>query len=164
MSAYNKKVNAANAAADAIDKSTVFQYAMDGLQEIQVQNQAQIKEGQARTKLDAATGEAAGAAASGGVTGNSVQELFRTYAVATGKDISNIRSDAEGQIAQGEAQKKGQQMSAQNQILNIAEGLPDNPSNAIVGNFIAAGLGIAKDYMADTTSTPGRGIFGRSFG
>lgn len=164
MAAYNKKVKAANAQGDAVVRSTILNYAMDGLQEQQVQNQEVVKEGQARDKLVAATGEAAGAAASSGVTGNSVEDLFRSYATATGKDIMLARSDAKAQIAQGEAQKRGQQMSAKNQLLSIAEGLPDDPTNSIVGNFIGAALGVGNAFAQNTTKLTGAARTGGVFG
>jgi hypothetical protein len=151
MSAYNKKIDAANAEADAINKSTIFKYSMTGLQQGQVQNQATIKEGQARTKLEAAEGEAAAAAGSGGVSGNSVLQLYRSYKVATGSDIMSLEADEQGQIAQAQGQKRGDQMSAENQILGIKEGLPSDPTPGIIGNFIGAALGVSNTFMKDTT-------------
>lgn len=174
MSTYNKKIGAANAEADAIEKSTIFKYQVTGLQQQQVENQATIKEGQSRDRLSAATGEAEAAAAGGGVTGNSVRELYRTFAVATGKDIMNTESDEQNQLQQGQLEKTADQKSSQNQLLGLYEGLPSDPTPGIIGNFIGAALGIGKDFMADTTSVKngsgglfGNGGFagtGRSFG
>jgi hypothetical protein len=174
MSGYNKKIRAANAQADAIDKSTVFKYSMTGLQQQQVQNQATVKEGQSRDKLVAATGAASAAAASGGVTGNSVSELYRSFAVATGKDIMSTEADAAGQVGQAQNEKRADEMSAKNQLLAISMGLPDDPTPGIIGNFIGAALGIGNSFMTNTTPVKngtgglfGSGGFagtGRSFG
>lgn len=162
MTAYNRKVVAANAEADAIEKSTVFKYQLSGLQQQQIQNQATIREGQSRDKLAGATGEAAAAAASGGVTGNSVRELFRSFAVATGKDIMNTEADKDAQVTQVQNEKRANQMSAQNQILGLYEGLPADPSSSIIGNYVGAALGIGKSFMDYTTpaTTKTGGLFG----
>jgi len=151
MASYDRKIEAANAEADAINRSTIFKYATAGLQEMQVQNQATVKEGQARERLSGAEGEAAAAAGGGGVTGSSVQQLYRAYNVATGSDIMNLESDEKGQIGQAEDEKKSDQMSAQNQILSIKEGLPSDPTNSIIGNYVGAALGIGASFMKDTT-------------
>lgn len=151
MSAYNKKVRAANAQAEAINKSVVFKYSINGLQQQQIEDQAAIKEGQSRMKLNAASGEAAAAAATGGVTGNSVRQLFRAYAVATGTDIAGFEADADSQINQAQQEKRSTQMSAQNQILAIKEGLPDDPTMGIIGNFVGAALGIGSSFVSNTT-------------
>jgi hypothetical protein len=79
QSAYGKSIAAANQEADAINRSTIFKYATQGLQEQQIQNEGTIKEGQERLKLSGAEGEAAAAAGSGGVTGSSVRELYRRH-------------------------------------------------------------------------------------
>jgi hypothetical protein len=149
--AYGKSIQAANAEADAINKSTVFKYATQGLQEQQIQNEATIKEGQERLKLSGAEGEAAAAAASGGVTGNSVRELYRTFNVATGNDVMNIEADEQGKIAQAESEKRATQMSAKNQILGVKEALPENPSTSIMGDMVGAALGVGKSFMSNTT-------------
>lgn len=174
MSAYNKKIAGANAQAEAINKSTVFKYSMTGLQQQQIEDQATIREGQARDKLSAAQGQASAAAASGGVTGNSVLQLFRSFAVATGKDIMNIESDQRGQLAQAQGEKRADEMSAKNQLLAIKNGLPDDPTSSMVGNFVGAALGVGKSFMDNTTAVKdgtgglfGSGGFmglGRSFG
>jgi hypothetical protein len=165
MAAYNKKIAAANAQAEAVNKSTVFKYSLSGLQQQQIEDQATVREGQARTKLNAATGEAAAAAGSGGVTGNSVRQLFRSYAAATGNDIMNIEADKDSQINQAQQTKRADQMSSQNQLLAIKLGLPDDPTMGIIGNFIGAALGVGKSFMDNTTPITDKsqrtgGIFG----
>lgn len=161
---YSRKVAAINAEADALNKSTAFNYNLDNLQEMQIQNQGQTQEGQAQTKLLAATGEAAGAAASSGVSGNSVQDLYRSYAVATGKDIMAIRANVKGQMGQAEAQKQQQNMDAKNKLLALKEGLPQNPASSIIGNYVSAALGVGKDFMADTTAVSSSKSTGGLFG
>jgi hypothetical protein len=162
-SAYGRSIAAANAEADAINKSTVFKYATQGLQEQQIQNEGTIKEGQARLKLSGAEGEAAAAAGSGGVTGNSVRQLYRSFNVAAGNDVMNIEADEQGKIAQAQSEKRATQMSAQNQILGIKERLPQDPSTSIMGDFLGAALGVGKAFMANTTKVP-TGTTGGLFG
>jgi hypothetical protein len=150
---YNQRVYAANAEADAINRSTVFTYAMNNLKASQVENQADVEEEQARGKLYAATGEARAAAASGGVTGNSVAALLESYRIATGKDLSGIRSNAEGEAAQTQAENKGAQLSAKNQIFGLKEGIgiAPNTSSTMVSSMISGALGVGKAFVDNTT-------------
>jgi hypothetical protein len=152
INAYNQRVNAANAEADAINKSTIFTYAMNNLKGEQIENQADVEEEQARDKLYATSGEATATATSSGITGNSVADLLESYRVATGKDISGIGATASGQLQQVAAENKGTQMGAQNQILGLKEGIglaPDT-STTMLSNIISGVLGVGKAYMDNT--------------
>jgi hypothetical protein len=95
-----------------------------------------------------------------------VAELFRSYAVATGKDIMAERAAARTQMAQGQLDKTSRQMSAQNQILGLKEGLPAAPTPVTntLGSIFGAALGIGKDFMQDTTKLTGAAANGGIFG
>jgi hypothetical protein len=162
-SQYNKKVNAINDEADAINKSTVFKYQMNGLQQQQIQDKATVEEGQARSKEQAAEGSAEAAAASGGVSGNSVNALIRGFKIATGKDIGWMQTDADNQTRQSMMQSKGSEMDARSQITNLKNNLPSDPSNSVMGRFFGAALGIGKSFV-DTTTPVTRGTTGGLFG
>jgi hypothetical protein len=75
----------------------------------------------------------------------------------------NIEADANNQIGQAQNQKKADQMSAQNQLLAIKNGLPDDPSASMVGNLVGAALGVGDSFMKYTTPDK-TAFFGRSFG
>jgi hypothetical protein len=163
QAAYNKKIGQANQQIDAIQKSTIFTYAQNGLQQQQIENKATLQEGQARLRDDSAKGEASAAAADGGVSGNSVGALMRSFGTATGTDIAGYEADKSGQIAQSRANSKGAEMSGNNQINGIVAGLPADPSTAIMGRYFSAALGVGKSFLDNTTpATKGdtSGLFG----
>jgi hypothetical protein len=164
QSAYGRSIEAASAEADAINKSTIFKYQTEGLKQQQIENQAAVKEGQARMKLSGAEGEAAAAAGTGGVTGNSVQQLYRAFNVATGNDVMNLEADEKGQLDQAQSEKRAAQMSAENQILGLKESLPQDPSSSIVGDAVGAALGIGKAFVSNTTPVTGAAASGGLFG
>jgi hypothetical protein len=164
QSVYNQKMRAADAQIDAIKKSTIFTYAQDNLQAQQVQNRAAVEEGGMRLKDDATSGEAAASAADGGVTGNSVTALMRSFKVATGTEIANTEADAQGQIGQTQANQKGAYVSANNQIAGVVAGEPLDPSNAIMGHYFDAALGIGKSFMDGTTKVGASNNTGGLFG
>lgn len=161
---YNAKMRTANQQIDAIQKSTIFTYAQDNLQSQQIQNKATVTEGTDRLKDTAASGEAVAAAADGGVSGNSVAELMRSFHVATGTEIANTDADASGQIGQTQAHSKGAYMSANNQIGGVIAGEPADPSQAILGHYFDAALGIGKSFLDNTTKVGTANSTGGLFG
>lgn len=164
MNQYNRKVRAINDEADALEKSLVFQYQLDGLRQQQAQDQAVIKKGESRLRLTEATGEAAAAAASGGVEGLSVDRLIRSFAVATGKDIGNTEAEKDNEVRQVTLEKKGQSMTAWNRLQSLKNEVPEDPTNKMIGRFFSAAFGVGDAYLKNTTKSPsGGGFLGRKF-
>lgn len=167
MSAYNRKVGAINTEADALEKSLIFKYQIAGVQEKQAQDKATIQTGDARLKLAEAQGEAGAAAAEGGIEGLSVDRLMRSFATATGKDISNIWTQRDNEVGQTEAEKKGYSIDAKNRLASLKSELPEDPSMKMLGRFFGAAFNVGDAFLKNTTPVgkgQSGGIFGRRFG
>lgn len=163
VDAYNKKVNAINEEGEAINRSTIFQYKLQQLQQQQIEDRTTAQVSDERLKLAEASGAGLAAAAGGGVEGNSVQALMRNFDVITGKNISGIKTEGDNALAQSRFEMKGTELNARNRMIGLRNEIPDDPSTKIIGRFVGAGLGIASSYISNTTKTPGSGLFGRSF-
>lgn len=163
QAAYAKKTKAINDEAEAINRSTIFNYKLQQLQQQQIEDRTTAQVADERLKLADATGTGIAAAASGGVEGNSVQALLRNFDVVTGKNISGIKTQGDNEIAQSRFEMKGTELNARNRRQGIDNERPNDPSSKIMGRFVGAALGIASSYVSNTTKTPGSGMFGRSF-
>ena len=162
---YNGKVRAINQEASAIDNSTIFKYQMSSLQQQQIQDAGAAKVGDARLKLTEGTGTATAAAASGGVEGNSVQQLLTSFAVSTGRDVMYANQQTGNELKQVEMEKKGFQMDADARKRSLVNQLPNDPSMKIAGRFLSAAFQTGNSYISNTTKTAdGSGVFGRRFG
>lgn len=162
---YNKKMDALNHEADAINKSTIFKYQQQSLAEQEIQDKTSIDIDNLKTSARAAEGTATAAAATGGVEGNSVEALRNGFLVATGKDIGVAKLSERNQIGQLEQEKHGTTMDAANRKQALRDQIPENPSGKIMGRYLGAALGIGGDYMKFTTKTDdGSGFLGRKFG
>lgn len=165
--AYNRKVRAINEEAEAINRSTIFTYKLQQLQQQQIQDRTTAQVADERLKLAEASGTGLAAAASGGVEGNSVQALLRNFDVITGKNISGIMTQGDNEIAQSRFEMKGTEMNARNRMASLNNEIPDDPASKIVGRLVGASLGIADSYLRNTTRVdkgdPSRGLFGRRF-
>lgn len=161
---YNRQVKAINAEGDAINRSTIFKYAMSGLQQQQIQNKASVDVQNEELQGQAAKGTATAAAATAGVEGNSVNALLNSFDAATGHNISTIYASRDNEVGQSLQEEKGFQMDAKNRMIGLNNQLPQDPSLAIVGRFLTAGLQVGKSYIDNTTKSPdGSGVFGRRF-
>lgn len=164
IATYNRKVRAINDEGDAINRSVIFQYKLSQLQQQQIEDRGTAQITDERLKLAEASGSGLAAAASGGVEGNSVQALLRSFDVITGKNISGVKSQTDNELAQSRFEMKGIEMNARNRLLGLKHEIPDDPSLKIAGRWIGAALGSTNAYISNTTKTPGGGgFFGRSF-
>lgn len=164
--AYNRKVRAVDEEAEAINRSTIFTYKLQQLQQQQIQDRTTAQVADERLKLAEASGTGMAAAASGGVEGNSVQALLRNFDVVTGKNISGIKTQGDNEIAQSRFEMKGTELSARNRMAALNNEIPDNPAGKLVGRLVGASLGIANSYLANTTRVgkgESGGLFGRRF-
>lgn len=164
----NKKIKAINEEAEAIDKSTIFKYQLSNLQQQQIQDQAAAKVGDARLKLAEALGTGTAAAATGGVEGNSVQQLLNSFAVSTGRDVMFAEAQGENEIAQSRAEQKGFELDATSRktaLRNQIPDYPDDPTTKILGRFMTAAFQTGSAYFNSTTPVTGKdGTVSRKWG
>lgn len=160
---YNRQMRAINNEADAINKSTIFKYQQQSLQEQEIQDKTNIDIANMRSSEAAATGTATAAAATGGVEGNSVAALNNTFRVATGHDISIANLSNDNQVGELEQEKHGTTLDAANRLQSLRDARPEDPSNKMIGRYLGAALGVGQSFLANTTKDPSA-FLGRRFG
>lgn len=160
---YNRRMNALNTEADAVNKSVAFKYALSQLQETQAQNRAAIEAGEKIKAGREAVGTASAGAASSGVEGNSVQALLTAFDVSTGNDVSNVFLQRDNEITQARMEQRGFQMDADARLTSLRQQVPDDPSTRIMARFLNSALQVGGAFVAN--STPDKSaLLGRRFG
>ena len=160
---YNRRINAINAEADAINNSTIFRYQMSQLQQQQSQDRSVIEVGDRLKALREATGTAGAAAATAGVDGPSVDALMTAFDVSTGNDVSNIMLQRNNEIAQSRAEMKGTEMDARNRLVSLQNQIPEDPSTKIMSRFLNSAFQIGGAFLQNTTADKSA-FLGRRFG